>query len=127
MKTSKTLENPIYHGANANSLKKAAELRKNMTNTEEILWEKLKNKKLNGFKFRRQHAINQFIADFYCHKVKLVIEVDGGQHNAIEQKEYDIGRTEELNNFGIKVIRFTNNEIENNLDEVLEEIMRNLE
>ena len=127
MITNTTLNNPIYHGAEAHTLKKAFELRKCMTKAEIILWEKLRAKKLNGYKFRRQHAIRQFVADFYCHQAKLVIEVDGDYHNETEQKEYDIGRTEELNQFEITVIRFTNNEVENNINEVLEKIKKYLE
>ena len=70
-------------------------------------------------RFRRQHPINKYIADFYCHPIRLVVEVDGGIHGLKEQKDYDIGREEDLNELGIKVIRFSNNDIENNLSGVL--------
>jgi len=123
MKQNKHLEYPIYFGAKPDTLRKASELRKNMTKAEELLWEKLSKKQLQGYKFRRQHPISQFIADFYCHVCKLVIEVDGGYHYNSEQRDYDKGRSEELECFGIKVIRFSNNEIENNIDEVLEQII----
>jgi len=127
MTSKNPLENPIYFGANADTLQKASELRKNMTNSEKLLWEKIRNKQLNGYKFRRQHTISNFIADFYCHRVKLVIEIDGGYHNNEEQKEYDIGRTVELNELGITVIRFTNSEVENEIEKVIEAIKKYLE
>lgn len=95
-----------------------------MTNPELILWERLKGKQMLGFRFRPQHPIDIFIADFYCHPLKLVIEVDGGIHKTKEQREYDIGRTGELNAWGIEVIRFTNEEIENDISQVLKEIER---
>ena len=93
-----------------------------MTGAEEILWEQLRGKKILGLRFRPQHPIDIFIADFYCHPVKLVIEVDGGIHKSKEQHNYDIGREGELENWEIKVIRFTNEEIENNITEVIKEI-----
>ena len=124
--TNRILDNAIYYGAEAHTLKKAGELRKEMTGAEKILWRKLKNKQMLGFKFRWQHAINQFIADFYCHKAKLVIEVDGGYHNVYEQKEYDTERTEILSNFGVNVLRFTNEEVEKNIDKVINTIKDNL-
>ena len=75
-----------------------------------------------GHRFKAQHPIDIFIADFYCHKLKLIIEVDGGIHKTIEQKEYDLGRTQELERFGLKVIRFTNHQIENELRKGIIEI-----
>ena len=74
----------------------AKELRKSMTEAEEILWKHLRNNKLNELKFRRQHPLDIFIADFYCHQKKLIIELDGGIHDTLDQKEYDEGRTFEL-------------------------------
>ena len=73
-------------------------------------------------RFRPQHPVDIFIADFYCHPVKLVIEVDGGIHKIRDQKEYDFGREGDLENWGIKVIRFTNEEIENKIEQVLKRI-----
>jgi very-short-patch-repair endonuclease len=110
----------MYYGANQITFEKAKELRKNMTETEKILWQYLRKDKINGLRFRRQHPIDIFIADFYCHKAKLVIEIDGYIHN--HQKEYDIGRTEELKKYGLKVIRFTNEEVLKNIEKVVEKI-----
>jgi len=100
--------------------------RKAMTAEEEALWSCLKNRRLGGAKFRRQHPIADFIADFYCEAHALVIEVDGGYHNRKAQQEYDEGRTYELSKLNLKVIRFTNREVRENLRFVLDEILAQL-
>ena len=97
-----------------------------MTEAEKILWEALRNRKLIGAKFRRQHPISVFILDFYCHEYKLVVEIDGGVHEDVEVKEYDKGREEELRELKLKVIRFKNEEVMENLKEVLEQIKKYL-
>ncbi len=114
------LDKTMYFGAKPDILEKARALRKNMTEAEKILWERLKNKQILNLRFRRQHPIDIFIADFYCHTVRLVIELDGNIHKM--QKEYDEGRTAEMEQFEIKVIRFKNEEIENNIESVIEKI-----
>ena len=101
-------------------------LRKESTNAEKILWEKLKNRNLNGFKFRRQHPLGGYIADFYCHEKKLVIELDGGVHDEEMNAIYDVARTLDLKDSAIKVIRFKNEEVETNLRYVLNEIRKAL-
>ena len=113
----------MYYNANQNIQRNAKNLRKRETKAEKLLWEKLKNKQLLGLKFRRQHPIDIFIADFYCHKIKLVIEIDGSIHELLEIKEIDDGRTFELEKLGIKIIRFTNNDIEKNIDMVIKKII----
>ena len=70
----------LFFGASPEIHKFARELRRNLTEAEKILWQELRNRKLGGFKFRRQHPINKFVADFYCHEVKLIVELDGSQH-----------------------------------------------
>jgi very-short-patch-repair endonuclease len=112
----------MFYNAKPHIFEKAKMLRKNMTESEEILWEQLKKKKLLGLRFRPQHPIDIFIADFYCHPLKLVVEVDGGIHKSKEQKEYDLEREGEFDNWGIQVIRFTNDEIENNITQVIKEL-----
>lgn len=112
----------MWKGAPSNSFLKAQSLRNNETQTEKILWEKLKNNQLKGNKFRRQHPISLFIADFYCHQLKLIIEVDGEYHNTVEQIKKDDERTQVLQDNGVKIIRFSNCEIENNVDKVITEI-----
>ena len=113
----------MFYGANPEIFEKEKELRENMTDAEKMLWSRLKNKQL-GERFKPQHPIYIFIVDFYCHSHKLVIEIDGGYHKT--QLEYDNGRTFELEHFGIKVIRFTNEEVLNNIDRVLNEIKQHL-
>ena len=115
----------MFYGATPEIFERAKELRNNLTPSELKLWNYLR-KNINGHKFRRHFFIDMFIADFYCHKAKLVIEIDGGVHNNIEQQEYDLGRTLELKNFGIKVIRFTNKEVNENIQEVICKIIENL-
>lgn len=114
----------MWRGASASSFAKAQTLRKNETETEKLLWKKLKNNQLQGYKFRRQHPISLYIADFYCHKIKLIIEIDGGYHNTNKQKEKDIERTKILNCNDIRVIRFTNEDIINNIENILLEISK---
>lgn len=106
----------MFFGAKPDIFEKATILRGNMTESEKLLWEKLKDRSLFKHKFRRQHPIDIFIVDFYCHPVRLVIEVDGGYHLNTEQKEYDIGRSAELESWELKILRFTNNEINTNID-----------
>ena len=90
------------------------------------MWHYLRDRRLEGFKFRRQHPLQNYIADFYCHERKLVVELDGNVHNARDQKEYDGGRTYELNKVGIKVIRFSNEEVIMKIEMVLSEILNHL-
>lgn len=97
----------------------AKDLRKRQTPAENILWEALRKKKLDGYKIRRQHPIGRYIADFYCPKARLVIEVDGSIHELENIKEYDLTRQQELESRQIKVIRFDNDDIYNNLEEVV--------
>ena len=112
----------LFYNSNKITFDNAKALRKTSTETENILWEMVRGRKFMGLKFRRQHPIGRFIADFYCHDKKFVIEVDGSIHNSEEQREYDAGRTYELNENGIQVIRFTNNEIEKELQKVLTQL-----
>ena len=114
----------MWKGAPPESFEKAQELRRKMTNAEALLWEKLKGNQLDGIKFRRQHPIQLYIADFYCHKYKLIIEIDGDYHLSEEQTIKDDERTKVLNENGIKVIRFLNEEIENNIDQTLDKIRK---
>jgi very-short-patch-repair endonuclease len=97
-------------------------LRNNMTDAERVLWTILKDKKLNGRKFRRQHSIGHYIADFYCPTEKLVIELDGHQHYTQEGIEKDKERDSHLALMGIKVLRFENKEIFDNLTMVVKRI-----
>lgn len=116
----------LYETANpiAYSLLKenAKQHRQNPTDAEKVLWELLRGKKLEGYKFRRQHIIDDFIVDFLCLEKRLVVEVDGDYHFTPEQKEADELRTEVLKTYGFKVIRFSNKEVLGNTEEVLDQI-----
>jgi len=118
-----TVTKSMFYNASPDIFQKAKVLRHNMTEAEEILWERLRRKQL-GVRFKAQHPIERFIADFYCHQSKLVIEVDGKIHKY--QKEYDYGREAEIEKYGIKIIRFTNDEVINDVDRVIEKIKLNL-
>lgn len=112
----------IWKGAPSSSFLKAQALRKNETEAEKILWERLRNNQLKGYKFRRQHPISLFIADFYCHQLKLIIEIDGEYHHLPEQIEKDLERTQILESNGLQLIRFTNEEVQENLEDVIAKI-----
>lgn len=99
----------------------ARHLRQNLTPAEAILWEELRGRKLEGLKFRCQHPIGRFIVDFYCPSFKLIIEIDGGIH--IQQQDYDQARTDQLQDFGYSVLRFTNDEVINDLPKVINQII----
>jgi very-short-patch-repair endonuclease len=93
--------------------------RKQPTDAENQLWQALRNRQVAGQKFRRQHAIGQFIVDFVCLETSLIIEVDGGVHSEDSQAEYDQGRTQELESLGYRIIRFSNEDILQRLPQVL--------
>ena len=115
----RSIERLMFYNAKPGIFKKAEELRNNMTEAENLLWERLRKKQL-GVRFKAQHPIEQFIADFYCHSAKLVIELDGEIHN--HQKEYDIGREAEMEKYGIRIIRFKNHEVFEDIEGVVERI-----
>jgi isoleucyl-tRNA synthetase len=119
-------KNKLYNTANVATseiLKENAEnRRKNATEAENFLWQNLDSKQLDGYKFRREHVIGDFIVDFACLSKKLVIEVDGGYHNEENQIEFDKMRSDFLNEKGFKVIRFTNEEVLYNFEKTLETI-----
>ncbi|GAB4414263.1 MAG: hypothetical protein Kow00123_27740 [Anaerolineales bacterium] len=102
-------------------LARARELRHPQTPAETLLWARLRNRQLSGFKFRRQHPIGTAIVDFYCDACRLAIEVDGDSH--AERAEYDAARTQALEEQGVRVIRFTNRDVIHHLDAVLERIL----
>ena len=105
------------------NLTKRILLRRSQTPQETILWNRVRNNQL-GFKIKRQYSVGPYVLDFYCPIKKLAIEVDGSQH--INDKEYDVLRSDYLSVFGIKVIRFWNNEINVNIDGVILKIINEL-
>ncbi|PAU93754.1 hypothetical protein CK503_10895 [Aliifodinibius salipaludis] len=98
-------------------------LRNNMTKAEVILWSKLKGRNMLNHKFRRQHGIGDYIVDFYCPELNLVIEVDGESHYTSEGEKHDETRTEFLNELDVYILRFTNPQIKQNLEGVLKHII----
>ena len=101
-----------------NKITLARNLRKNATIQERRLWNLLKNRQFHNLKFKRQQPIGDYIVDFICKEAKVIIEIDGGQHNDDFNKLYDEKRTQYLNSRGYKVLRFWNNEIDENIDGV---------
>jgi very-short-patch-repair endonuclease len=101
----------------------ARENRRNPTEAEYALWQILRKKQLNGYRFRRQHPIDKYIVDFYCHQLSLIIEVDGEYHNDEEQKEYDNYRTETLEEWGMTLIRLSNDFVLEDIEKVREVLL----
>ena len=100
-------------------------LRAEPNNAEHRLWSRLRDRRLTGLKFRRQYAIGNFIADFVCPEIGLIVEVDGGQHAM--QRSQDDARTRRLNDLGYRVIRFWANEVLSRTDDVVREILKEIE
>ena len=115
---------------NTKVLKIARLLRQKMTQAEKILWQELRNKKLNGIKFRRQMPLvfgnYHFIVDFYCPSKKLIIEIDGEAHNERGAKEYDAAREDVLKTAGHKIVRFKNEDVLFVIDKVLDKIIQKI-
>jgi len=99
------------------------ELRRNQTEAEKVLWAHLRNRQFYDMKFFRQYSIGPYILDFYCPTMKLAVELDGGQHNQCENKEYDSARSEYLKARAIDVIRFWNHEVLLEIQSVLAELV----
>ncbi len=102
-------------------------LRNEAPKAEQLIWQKLKGKRLGGHKFRRQHGIGSYIVDFYCSESKLVIEIDGDSHFKDDEPANDAIRTAYLEERGLRVIRFTNNDVYKNMDNVLMAILKVVE
>jgi len=110
---------PFY---NTNLKTLSRQLRKNMTDAERLLWSKIRAKQLKGYQFYRQRIIGNYIVDFYCPKAKLVIEIDGGQHNSNKGLEKDKIRDDSIEEQKLKVLRFSDRDVFKNLDGVVERI-----
>ncbi|MBN1199747.1 MAG: endonuclease domain-containing protein, partial [Bacteroidales bacterium] len=118
----RSLDRSMFYSASPQVFIKAKELRENMTGAERALWSKISREKIEGYRFKPQHPIGSFIVDFYCHKARLVIEIDGEVHYHEEQFELDQGRSDELERFGLKVLRFSNQEVIQGIEEVFDTI-----
>ena len=111
------------HYKNRELVSKARILRNNMTMAEKILWSRLKEKKINGYKFRRQQPIFDYIVDFYCHDLRLIIEVDGEMHSLPENKKHDSKRDNILKINGYHIIRLSNVEVETEVNSAINKII----
>ena len=111
----------MFEGASHIIFENAKHLRKNMTDAEKLLWTYLKQG-ISGKKFRRQHPIGLYIADFYCHKAKLIIEIDGLIHEVKEINQNDELRQKELEIWGYNIVRFTNQQVMNHVEKVVKDI-----
>ena len=116
----------MFYKADPLIFSKARELRNKLTPAEQVFWLRLKDQ-FRGYKFRRQHPISIYIVDFYCHKLKLVIEIDGSVHDSEEAKLNDEKRQNDLENMNLTVIRFTNNQVKNEIELVIEKIFSTIE
>lgn len=112
----------MHRGAKPSTFQIAHYLRNKETEAEKKLWECLRDKRFNGVKFRRQHPVKDYVIDFYTQKFKLGIEIDGEYHNDKVQKFYDEDRSQIITEKGIRMIRFTNDEVMNSIEAVLETI-----
>ena len=112
---------------NPHNLKNAKEMRSNMTPAETKMWRILRGKRFQDLKYKRQVLIGNYIVDFLCEDKKIIIEIDGGQHNEELNIQSDKNRTRYLENNGYKVLRFWNNEVMKNIDGVMEVIFREVE
>ena len=124
---SKSFQGILNFGAKREIFENAKELRKSQTEAENALWDVLRSRRCGGLKFRRQHPVKDFILDFYCHEYLLGVEVDGLIHENDEAKEYDLNRTAELENLGITILRFRNDEVLTDISKVLAEILNKVE
>ncbi len=111
---------------NKNLKQNSRELRKTMTDAELYLWSKVRMKQLKDCQFYRQKVIGDYIVDFFCPKLKLVIEVDGGQHYSDDMVNADRERDEYMRSLGLNVLRFTNTDVLKNIDGVVERIMERM-
>jgi len=104
----------------------ARNLRTNMTDAEQLIWSKIRRTQINDLQFYRQKNIGHYIVDFYCPKGKLVVEIDGGQHYETEGMKKDQERDQYLQELGLSVLRFSDNDVLKNIDGVIERIYEHL-
>ena len=113
----------MFRDAPPKSFGYARDHREQGTLAENVLWERLKNKQLQGLKWRHQHPFGGFILDFYCHSKQLSVELDGGYHFTEAQRQSDAARTEYIKSLGVRELRFLNEEVLHHIEEVLVKIL----
>lgn len=116
----------MHLNASPRIFRNASELRKNPTPAEEKLWEYLRDRRMEGEKFRRQHPISTYVLDFYCYRLRLGIEIDGQQHSRVDQDFYDEDRTDNLSGYHLHIIRFTNDQVIGAIEIVLDKIRQKI-
>ena len=116
----------MFYKADPLIFEKARELRKRLTPSEQVFWLRLKVG-FPEYKFRRQHPVSVYVADYYCHKLKLVIEIDGPIHDSKDVKLNDVNRQKDLENLDLTMIRFTNDQVKNNIEDVFRIISSTIE
>ena len=117
----------VSHAMRVNAkLETAKQLRQDETLAEKRLWEQLRNRQFNNFKFVRQAPVGHHIADFLCRELRLIVEVDGATHSTEAEISHDANRTSQLQSLGYQVVRFQNDEVINGMDEVLALILQAL-
>ena len=102
---------------------KRRELRRTSPRAERLMWQQLRDRRLGGWKFRRQYGIAHYVADFYCVECRLVVELDGSSHEGEDAAEYDLNRQNYFQSLGFRVVRFQNEDIYNNINGVLETLL----
>jgi imidazole glycerol-phosphate synthase subunit HisF len=122
----KSKENAYFFRSSKASFENAKELRCTQTQAEALLWEALRGKQVDGLKFRRQHPVSTFVVDFYSHEAQLIIELDGAIHDQPEVIQRDTMRTNVFKELGLKVIRFRNEEVINDINTVIHKIIRSI-
>ena len=115
-----TMDREIFNQLSNKSFRK--DLRNEMPSAERILWNHLRKRQLLDFKFRRQHGVGPYVVDFFCPALRLVVEVDGDSHFRLKEQEHDKKRDEYLKHVKLHVVRFTNDQIYQDLEEVLREL-----
>ena len=116
---------PQYYHSTKRSEQNAKALRKPLTPAEELFWQMVRNRNLMGLKFRRQHPVGPFVVDFYCHELKLVVEIDGDVHELENVKEYDQQREAYITELGLRVLRFKNEDVFKNAH-LIEEVFKGI-
>lgn len=117
-----SIRNGRVRGASSELVRAARDLRASQTPAERILWDALRGRKLDGFKFRRQYPLGSYVLDFVCVEQRLVVELDGAHHARGDQLRRDQGRTAHLEQFGYRVVRYPNAVIFSDLDTVLDDL-----